>query len=252
MAKEKVCGIYCIENIMNGKMYIGLSTNIYARWEKHKRMLRRNKHPNDHLQSSWNTYEECNFQFKILEQCDKDILGLREEYYIQHFNTQNSMYGYNRTSGGDGAQNLDVESIDKLSQSKTLYPVVRLNLNGDFICEYRNCHFAANDVGGSSENIRTCCNKKNEHKTAYGSIWMYKSDYEQNGCNVEDYQYNQFTKPIIQYDLNMNFVAEYASAREAEYVTGIGYKMISRVCNHKRSHTHGFIFRFKHDPTIQN
>ena len=58
-------------------------------------------------------------------------------------------------------------------------------------------------------------------------------------------RYRPFVKPIIQYDLNMNFIAEYKSAREAEKATGIGYKMISRVCNYKRSHTHGFIFRFK-------
>ena len=59
-------------------------------------------------------------------------------------------------------------------------------------------------------------------------------------------------KPVIQYDLNMNYIAEYESSREAEKVTGIGYKMISRVCNYKRPHTHGFIFRFKNDTTIQN
>lgn len=52
-------------------------------------------------------------------------------------------------------------------------------------------------------------------------------------------------KPIIQYDLNMNRIAEYESAREAEKITGIGYKMISRVCNYQRPHTHGYIFRFK-------
>lgn len=60
-------------------------------------------------------------------------------------------------------------------------------------------------------------------------------------------RYKPHCKPIIQYDLNMNFIAEYKSAREAEKVTGIGYKMISRVCNGERPYTHGFIFRFKDD-----
>ena len=59
-------------------------------------------------------------------------------------------------------------------------------------------------------------------------------------------------KPIVQYDLQMNFIAEYESAREAEKATGIGYKMISRACNHKRPHTHGYIFRFKCELTTQN
>ena len=52
-------------------------------------------------------------------------------------------------------------------------------------------------------------------------------------------------KSILQYNLDGDFIAEYKNAREAERVTGIGYKMISRVCNGKRPHTHGFIFKFK-------
>ena len=56
-------------------------------------------------------------------------------------------------------------------------------------------------------------------------------------------------KTVLQYDIEGNFIAEYKNAREAERMTGIGFKMISRVCNGKRPHTHGFIFKFK---TIQN
>jgi hypothetical protein len=50
----------------------------------------------------------------------------------------------------------------------------------------------------------------------------------------------------------MNFIAEYESAREAEKITGIGFRMISRVCNGQRHQTHGFIFKFKDECTIQN
>lgn len=54
-------------------------------------------------------------------------------------------------------------------------------------------------------------------------------------------------KPVLQYDLEGNFIAEYKNAREAERITGIGFKMISRVCNGDRPHTHGFIFKFNND-----
>lgn len=38
------CGIYMIMNLINKKRYIGKSTNIYKRWDAHKRDLRKNRH----------------------------------------------------------------------------------------------------------------------------------------------------------------------------------------------------------------
>ena len=35
------CGIYAIKNNLNGRMYIGSSTNIRARYEAHYRSLQR-------------------------------------------------------------------------------------------------------------------------------------------------------------------------------------------------------------------
>ena len=50
MAKEKICGIYCIENLINGKKYIGQSKNIYHRWDSHKSSLNNRHHFNNYLQ----------------------------------------------------------------------------------------------------------------------------------------------------------------------------------------------------------
>lgn len=59
-------------------------------------------------------------------------------------------------------------------------------------------------------------------------------------------------KAILQYDMNGNFIAEYKNSREAGKNTGIGYKLISKVCLGQRKHTHGFVFMFKDNITIQN
>lgn len=95
-----VCGIYCIENIINHKKYIGQAKSIYDRWSKHKSALRRNCHDNDHLQKSWNKYGEENFSFYIVEKCSEDILDEREIFYINSFNLLNGDYGYNEKEGG--------------------------------------------------------------------------------------------------------------------------------------------------------
>ena len=43
---DKICGIYCIENLVNKKKYIGQSIDISARFKKHKNLLCNNKHNN--------------------------------------------------------------------------------------------------------------------------------------------------------------------------------------------------------------
>lgn len=245
MAREKVCGIYCIENLVDHKRYIGLSKDIYARFRVHKYKLNSNKHVNNHLQKAWNKYGGENFNFTILELCAEDLLKDKEKFYINKYNSLNRSYGYNKTSGGDGLRDLDDDSRNQISLNETLYPVVKLDLDGTYVCEYRNCNFAANDVGGSKKNIYRCCINPDVYKTAYGFIWIYKKDYDELSFNIDKYKKKICGKSILQYDLNMNFIAEYESAHEAERITGIGFKMISRVCNGYRPQTHGFIFEFK-------
>lgn len=100
MSKEKICGIYCIENLSNNKKYIGQSVDIEARWRCHKSELRRNIHVNDYLQKAWNKYGENNFQFYILEDCAINVIDDRERYYIMLYDTTNRSCGYNLENGG--------------------------------------------------------------------------------------------------------------------------------------------------------
>ena len=99
MAKEKICGIYCIENLINQNKYIGQSNDIYTRWKEHKFELNKNTHHNRYLQNAWNKYGTENFQWNILEECEYEKCFDREIYYIQLFNSFDQ--GYNLTRGGD-------------------------------------------------------------------------------------------------------------------------------------------------------
>ena len=117
MRKEAVCGIYCIENSINHKKYIGQSTNIESRWRCHKSELRRNIHGNDYLQKAWNKYGEDNFQFYILEECITDIIDDRERHYIILYDTTNRDYGYNIENGGSINKILSDSTKRKISNN---------------------------------------------------------------------------------------------------------------------------------------
>lgn len=93
-------GIYKIENLVNGKVYIGQSINFKRRFSEHLTELRNNKHANQYLQASWNKYGEHNFKISILELCDIDNLEIKENYWINYYGGVNSDNTYNLKAGG--------------------------------------------------------------------------------------------------------------------------------------------------------
>ena len=95
-------GIYCIENTLNHNKYIGLSTQIEIRWQNHKRLLKRGKHENAHLQNAYNKYGDV-FIFYVIEECEQEQLNEREKYWIKFYDTKN--HGYNESEGGGGIFN---------------------------------------------------------------------------------------------------------------------------------------------------
>ena len=99
--KDILCGIYCIENVINNKKYIGLSRDINRRWIEHRSELNRGDHINKYLQSAWNLYGENAFKFYVIELCIPENLSDRECYYISKYHTLSHENGYNLTVGGE-------------------------------------------------------------------------------------------------------------------------------------------------------
>ena len=54
-----ISGVYCIQNKINGKVYIGsTSRDFETRFKEHKRLLLENRHHCSYLQRAWNKYGE--------------------------------------------------------------------------------------------------------------------------------------------------------------------------------------------------
>lgn len=80
--KEENSGIYKIENIINGKFYIGSSKELRRRFVNHFRKLITGNHSSVKFQNSFNKYG-CNaFEVSVLEYCEIDKLIEREQYYL--------------------------------------------------------------------------------------------------------------------------------------------------------------------------
>lgn len=90
--KQQNCGIYKIENLINGKVYIGQSKNILRRWQEHKNKY---KTLNTKLYLAMREDGIENFDFSIIEICPLELLNEKEQYYIDYFNSANDGYNMN-------------------------------------------------------------------------------------------------------------------------------------------------------------
>lgn len=82
-------GIYIIENLINGKFYIGSTKDFIKRYQSHLGDMRRKDHANKKIQGSVNKYGIENFKFSVLEIIkNKELLRSIEQEYINVFNPE--------------------------------------------------------------------------------------------------------------------------------------------------------------------
>jgi group I intron endonuclease len=92
----KICGIYCIRNKINGKVYIGSSVDIHARWRTHRYELRGGGHHSIALQRAWDKYGREAFAFEVLEEiADMQARLQRETELIAQHGSADGLNGYN-------------------------------------------------------------------------------------------------------------------------------------------------------------
>ena len=104
-------GVYAIENTLNGKQYIGSTSNLRKRRLDHFGTLRQGKHDNEHLQRSFNLYGEDVFIFRHLLVCELFELLRYEQGLIDALTPE---YNMCQTAGSSLGRKTSDETKEKL------------------------------------------------------------------------------------------------------------------------------------------
>lgn len=261
--------IYLIENDLNDKKYVGLTTrSVERRWKEHLRQT------NQLIDEIIAELGEEHFRIKVIEDCPDEIIDDREKYWINYYDSFNN--GYNMTCGGraetmvlntDKMQktielwnqgygqkaitqelSLNVETVhnyllkngitsemikerhkELVGKSKSKQ-VFQYDLQGKLINIWNSIIDIERKGVASRSSVGRCLNGK--QKSACGYIWSY--------VPLEDFTIEKIK--IEQYDLEGNLIAVYDNASLAART--ISEQAVSshilEVCKNQRKTAYGF------------
>lgn len=111
--------VYCIQNTVNGKRYIGKSIDPNSRWGHHVWL---SSHPTSdgfgHLHAAIAKYGRDSFTFHVLEVCPTEDVAYRAEVkWIEAYVTTNPARGYNKQTGGVGGFRWSEEKRKSFSEN---------------------------------------------------------------------------------------------------------------------------------------
>lgn len=242
--------IYITTNHVNGKKYIGQKSYSQSNWKTYLGS-------GIYLNRAINKYGKENFSKEIIENCEtKEILDEREKYWIDYYNAVESNDFYNIASGGEGGNTIAGYSEEQLKQyreyksklhketvlrgedagtskltEKQVIEIIERLKNNDFNLDI------ANDYGVSPRTIDDIRGHRSWTHLTNNIIFD----------DISSRKRPRGTKPVVQYSEDGEYIATYSSARDAQKELGIGYKLISAVCNGSKRIAHGYIWRFEGD-----
>ena len=225
-------GIYKIENLINGKVYIGQSRDIKIRWRAHKDFAFK-QYKNDgqryylHLYNAIRKYGLENFSFEVIEETSADKLNEREIYWIKYYNSYEN--GYNNTRGGDDGKFISQEEIDNICY---------LWRQGLSISEI------VNKVSYQRTTVITYLN-------LYEPSYSAEKGYERG----EEYRYkllleNDSQKKVDSFDLYNNYLGSFYLIRHASEFYKIDDAAIRLCCNGDRYSVGNYRFSYHQEPLV--
>jgi group I intron endonuclease len=118
---EKRSGIYSICNTINGKIYIGSSSDLQKRKYDHFNKLKAGKHTSKYLQRSYDKYGKEYFLFNVILICEISELKIYEQACIDVFKPE---YNSRIVAESNRGMKLSIETREKMSIARKGNPLV--------------------------------------------------------------------------------------------------------------------------------
>lgn len=225
-----VVGVYYIKSLVDGKLYIGKSKNIYERFLGHFKLLKKSKHYNKHLQSSYNLYGRDNFITGIIETCDESDLDEREAHFIRINRSLDERFGFNFKCGGEGGH-FPIELRNHLRAFKVCKPVYGFTLDGVFSKKWDSISQCATELGCSPCDIRRTINLVQRYCKGYALSFdkKFNTRNSKRGVHlttlfrkvkIKNIKKNKAKKGRGKIVLDLNTGIYYNNAREASELLG--------------------------------
>lgn len=222
----------------NNKVYIGITKqNPNDRWMKGLGYKAKNRH----FWSAIQKYSWDNIEHEILyEELDEFQAKIMEISLIHKYKSNQREFGYNKSEGGEG-----YSGIKRSEEAKEKDRQLALE-------RWQNPEYREKCIRGQQKYRQE--NKGNihyrpmskEHKMLLSKYFKGRPNPKNRGKN--NYMYGKIpanAKPVLQYDLNGNFIAEYKSLREAFDATGCHQANIYKVIHGERKHCKGYVWKYK-------
>lgn len=187
VGSEIICGIYCIQNRINHKRYVGSSKDIYARWLRHINSLNKGEHHSSHLQKSWNKYGQENFDFFILQRCNEYERFQNEQIWYDYYDVSNKEYGYN-CSPIAIAPNV-YRTIDDLKNGRCIISFEEFSAIINYLCNTTlSIPEISKIVGIPSTNIYAIYFRENYSRITKDLVFLQRSHCTRNILSDDDVQ----------------------------------------------------------------
>lgn len=206
--------IYTIQNEINHKVYVGSSyRQLNPRKAEHVCKLRKGTHANSHLQNAWNKFGEENFSFSVVETCDDDCVLERETDWIQLLECTNKQKGYN---------------IDDSPQDTRKTEEHRRKISEAIQKKYDSGWVTRKGMKTPASTVKKMANSLRGRKRSEATKRKIAESQHKRVCQFK----------------NGEFVAEFASLKEASEAIGVAASHISNCCRGKKKTAKGFVFQF--------